>query len=63
MEEHTNYGVDFILAVKIIKEKCLHVKISGGISNLSFGFREMTKIREFIHYIFYNVLFLSQVWM
>jgi len=36
MEEHANYGVDLILAVKIIKERCLHVKISGGISNLSF---------------------------
>jgi len=36
MEEHANYGVDLISAVKIIKERCLHVKISGGISNLSF---------------------------
>ena len=41
-----------ISAVKIIKEQCLHVKISGGISNLSFGFRGVTKIRESIHYVF-----------
>ena len=52
MEEHANYGVDFISTVKIIKEKCLHVKISGGISNLSFGFRGVTKIRESIHCVF-----------
>ena len=36
MEEHANYGVDFISAVKTIKEQCPYVKISGGISNLSF---------------------------
>jgi 5-methyltetrahydrofolate--homocysteine methyltransferase len=39
MEEHANYGVDFINATKTIKEICPYVKISGGISNLSFGFR------------------------
>ena len=52
MEEHANYNIDFISAVKTIKEQCLHVKISGDISNLSFGFRGVTKIRESIHYIF-----------
>ena len=49
MEEHTNYGVDFISVVNTIKEQCQYVKISGGISNLSFGFRGVTKIRESIH--------------
>jgi len=52
MEEHSNYGVDFINACKKIKEQCPYVKISGGISNLSFGFRGVTKIRESIHAIF-----------
>jgi len=52
MEEHANYGVDFINATKTIKETCPYVKISGGISNLSFGFRGVTKIRESIHAVF-----------
>ena len=52
MEEHANYGVDFINATKVIKEQCPYVKISGGISNLSFGFRGVTKIRESIHAVF-----------
>ena len=52
MEEHSNYGVDFINATKVIKEQCPFVKISGGISNLSFGFRGVMKIRESIHSVF-----------
>merc|ERR1712238_257936 len=52
MEEHANYGVDFMNAVEKIKEVCPYVKISGGISNLSFGFRGVTKIRESIHSVF-----------
>ncbi|KAL7456527.1 hypothetical protein ACHAWC_010809 [Mediolabrus comicus] len=52
MEEHADYGVDFINATKKIKEICPYVKISGGISNLSFGFRGVMKIRESIHSVF-----------
>merc|ERR1711871_893146 len=52
MDEHANYGIDFIRATKTIKEQCPYVKISGGISNLSFGFRGVNKIRESIHSIF-----------
>lgn len=52
MEEHANYAVDFIEATKIIKEQCPYAKISGGISNLSFGFRGVNKIRESIHSVF-----------
>jgi len=52
MEEHADYGVGFINATKTIKEICPYVKISGGISNLSFGFRGVTKIRESIHAVF-----------
>merc|ERR1711871_1013528 len=57
MEEHANYGVDFINATRTIKEECPYVKISGGISNLSFGFRGVNKIRESIHSVFlYNAI-------
>jgi len=52
MAEHSNYGVDFILATKRIKELCPHVKISGGVSNLSFGFRGVNIVRESIHAVF-----------
>eukprot|EP00592_Proboscia_alata_P011914 CAMPEP_0194393036 /NCGR_PEP_ID=MMETSP0174-20130528/123069_1 /TAXON_ID=216777 /ORGANISM="Proboscia alata, Strain PI-D3" /LENGTH=967 /DNA_ID=CAMNT_0039188669 /DNA_START=248 /DNA_END=3151 /DNA_ORIENTATION=+ len=52
MEEHANYGVDFINATKTIREQCPYAKISGGISNLSFGFRGVMKIRESIHSVF-----------
>jgi 5-methyltetrahydrofolate--homocysteine methyltransferase len=52
MEEHVNYGVDSINAVKTIKEQCPYVKLGGGMSNLSIGVRGMTKIRESIHSIF-----------
>jgi 5-methyltetrahydrofolate--homocysteine methyltransferase len=52
MEEHANYAIDFIEATKIIKEQCPYAKISGGISNLSFGFRGVNKVRESIHSVF-----------
>ena len=52
MEEHAAYAIDFIEACRIIKEQCPFVKISGGISNLSFGFRGVNKIRESIHSVF-----------
>jgi len=52
MEEHNGYGIDFITATKKIKELCPHVKISGGVSNLSFGFRGVNVIRESIHAVF-----------
>ena len=52
MEEHADYGVAFINATKTIKEICPYCKISGGISNLSFGFRGVTKVRESIHSVF-----------
>merc|ERR1712166_525374 len=52
MSEHNAYGVDFIKACKTIKEQRLHCKISGGVSNLSFGFRGVNKVREAIHAVF-----------
>ncbi len=52
IEEHSNYGVDFINACRRIKEICPHAKISGGVSNLSFGFRGVNVIREAMHSVF-----------
>ena len=39
IEEHENYGVDFIEAARVIKRDLPHVHVSGGVSNLSFSFR------------------------
>ena len=39
IEEHNNYAVDFIKATRWIKETLPHAKVSGGVSNVSFGFR------------------------
>jgi 5-methyltetrahydrofolate--homocysteine methyltransferase len=52
LEEHNNYGVDFIEATRIIKQKYPLVKISGGVSNLSFSFRGNEFVRETMHSIF-----------
>ncbi|WP_339114510.1 methionine synthase [Thioclava sp. GXIMD2076] len=52
IEEHDNYGVDFIEATKIITETCPHVHISGGVSNLSFSFRGNEPVREAMHAVF-----------
>ena len=46
MEEHNNYGVDFIEATREIKANCPGVKISGGVSNFSFSFRGNNVVRE-----------------
>jgi 5-methyltetrahydrofolate--homocysteine methyltransferase len=52
MEEHNNYAVDFIEATKQIKKKFPLVKISGGVSNLSFSFRGNDVVREAMHSVF-----------
>jgi 5-methyltetrahydrofolate--homocysteine methyltransferase len=52
LEEHNNYGVDFIEATRIIKQKYPLVKISGGVSNLSFSFRGNDHVREAMHAVF-----------
>lgn len=52
MEEHNNYGVDFIEATKEIKQLMPLAKISGGVSNLSFSFRGNEHVREAMHSIF-----------
>ncbi len=52
IEEHNNYGVDFIEAVKEIRQRCPHVHFSGGLSNLSFSFRGNEPVRRAMHSIF-----------
>ncbi|OYX52300.1 MAG: methionine synthase [Sphingomonas sp. 32-66-10] len=52
IEEHNNYGVDFIEAVKEIKARCPHVHFSGGLSNLSFSFRGNEPVRRAMHSVF-----------
>lgn len=52
LEEHNNYGVDFIEATRSIKQKHPLVKISGGVSNLSFSFRGNEPVREAMHSVF-----------
>ncbi|MGD2033701.1 MAG: methionine synthase [Bacteroidales bacterium] len=52
IEEHNNYAVDFINAVKWIKENLPHAKVSGGVSNLSFSFRGNNTVREAMHSAF-----------
>ena len=52
IEEHNNYGVDFIEATRIIKQKMPLVKVSGGVSNVSFSFRGNEPVREAMHSVF-----------
>lgn len=52
IEEHNNYGVDFINATRWIKQNLPLAKISGGVSNLSFSFRGNNVVREAIHSVF-----------
>jgi 5-methyltetrahydrofolate--homocysteine methyltransferase len=52
LEEHDNYGVDFIEATRTIKAALPHAKISGGLSNLSFSFRGNEAVRGAMHSAF-----------
>ena len=52
LEEHNNYGVDFIEATREIKQLMPLTKISGGVSNLSFSFRGNEHVREAMHSVF-----------
>jgi 5-methyltetrahydrofolate--homocysteine methyltransferase len=52
MEEHDNYAVDFINAVRWIKENLPYAKTSGGVSNISFSFRGNNTVREAMHSAF-----------
>ena len=52
IEEHNNYGVDFIEATRWIRQNLPHAHISGGVSNLSFSFRGNEQVREAMHSVF-----------
>ena len=52
LEEHNNYGVDFIEATREIKRLMPLTKVSGGVSNLSFSFRGNDHVREAMHSVF-----------
>jgi 5-methyltetrahydrofolate--homocysteine methyltransferase len=52
IEEHNNYAVDFIRATRWIKANLPGVKVSGGISNISFSFRGNDVLREAMHSAF-----------
>lgn len=52
IEEHANYGLDFIEATRWIKENLPGALVSGGISNVSFSFRGNNPVREAIHAVF-----------
>lgn len=52
MEEHNNYGIDFMQAAAWIKANLPGAKVSGGLSNLSFSFRGLEEIRQAMHSAF-----------
>jgi len=52
IEEHNNYAVDFFNATREIKKLMPLVKISGGVSNVSFSFRGNDPVREAMHAVF-----------
>ncbi|MBY0138326.1 methionine synthase [Paracoccus yeei] len=52
IEEHDNYGLDFINATQRIVQQLPHVHVSGGVSNLSFSFRGNEPVREAMHAVF-----------
>nr|WP_241738127.1 methionine synthase [Hymenobacter polaris] len=52
IEEHRRYALDFIAAVKWIKENLPGARTSGGVSNISFAFRGNDVVREAMHAAF-----------
>ncbi|HET6560759.1 MAG TPA: methionine synthase [Marmoricola sp.] len=52
IEEHANYGLDFVEATRWITENLPGTLVSGGISNVSFSFRGNNAVREAIHAVF-----------
>ncbi|MGL3758852.1 dihydropteroate synthase, partial [Bacillus velezensis] len=52
IEEHANYGVDFIEGTRWIKANLPGALVSGGVSNVSFSFRGNNPVREAIHAVF-----------
>jgi len=52
LEEHNNYAVDYIEAIRWIKGNLPYARTSGGISNVSFAFRGNDTVREAMHSVF-----------
>ena len=52
IEEHNNYGNDFINATRWIRQNLPYAHVSGGVSNLSFSFRGNEPVREAMHSVF-----------
>ena len=52
IEEHDEYAIDFIEAIRRIKRSCTHALTSGGVSNVSFSFRGSPEVREAMHAAF-----------
>ncbi len=52
IDEHNNYAVDFFAATRILKETLPGVRVSGGVSNVSFSFRGNNPVREAMHTAF-----------
>ena len=52
LDEHRNYAVDFIEATRWIKKNLPGVRVSGGVSNISFSFRGNNAVREAMHAAF-----------
>lgn len=52
IDEHNDYAVAFIDAIKDIKAHLPFAKISGGLSNVSFSFRGNNPVREAMHSVF-----------
>ena len=52
IEEHNNYGIEFIEAARRIRAELPHAHVSGGVSNVSFSFRGNNAVREAMHSVF-----------
>jgi 5-methyltetrahydrofolate--homocysteine methyltransferase len=52
IEEHNNYAVNFLEAIRWIKQRLPLAKVSGGVSNISFSFRGNNRVREAMHAAF-----------
>jgi 5-methyltetrahydrofolate--homocysteine methyltransferase len=53
IEEHNNYAVEFIEAVRELKKRFPESKTSGGVSNVSFAYRGNDFVREAMNAVFH----------
>ncbi|MEQ8394525.1 MAG: methionine synthase [Thalassobaculum sp.] len=52
IEEHNDYARAFFEGTRLIKQRCPHAHVSGGVSNVSFSFRGNNLVREAMHACF-----------